>query len=81
MKSGSGNEPAEHMYIPFDEKLGIHPQDDAFLEKEVWDFKNISPGELPTLIVLSSTRHLSISSHQASRYRVGHVSPWPRFLR
>ena len=41
---------AEHMYIPFDEKLGIHPQDDAFLEKEVWDFKNIPPANYPLLL-------------------------------
>jgi alpha,alpha-trehalose phosphorylase len=26
---------ADRMYIPFDEKLGIHPQDDSFLDKEV----------------------------------------------
>ena len=41
---------AEHMYIPYDEKLGIHPQDDAFLEKEVWDFKNTPPENYPLLL-------------------------------
>ena len=25
------------MTIPFDEGLGIHPQDDFFLDREVWD--------------------------------------------
>ncbi len=28
---------AELMYIPFDRKRGIHPQDDYFLNKEPWD--------------------------------------------
>jgi alpha,alpha-trehalose phosphorylase len=31
---------AEHMYIPFDDELGIHPQDDSFLKKKVWDFEH-----------------------------------------
>jgi alpha,alpha-trehalose phosphorylase len=41
---------AENMYIPYDEKLGIHPQDDAFLEKEVWDFKNTPTENYPLLL-------------------------------
>ena len=41
---------AKKMYIPYDEKLGIHPQDDAFLEKEVWDFKNTPPEKYPLLL-------------------------------
>jgi trehalose/maltose hydrolase-like predicted phosphorylase len=28
------------MYVPYDEKLKIIPQDDNFLEKEPWDFRN-----------------------------------------
>jgi alpha,alpha-trehalose phosphorylase len=31
---------AEAMYIPYDPHLGIHPQDSAFLEREVWDLPN-----------------------------------------
>src|SRR4029453_5495939 len=34
---------AESMYIPHDEKLGIIPQDDDFLDREPWDFKNTPP--------------------------------------
>ncbi|GJL61636.1 MAG: kojibiose phosphorylase [Nitrospirales bacterium] len=41
---------AENMYIPYDEKMGIHPQDDAFLEKEMWDFKNTPPEKYPLLL-------------------------------
>ena len=35
---------AESMYVPYDEKLNIIPQDDSFLDKEPWDFGN-TPGE------------------------------------
>lgn len=30
---------AEAMYLPLDEVLGIHPQDDTFLDKPRWDFE------------------------------------------
>jgi len=46
----SWNTAAESMYIPFDQKLGIHPQDESFLEKEVWDFKNTPPDKYPLLL-------------------------------
>jgi alpha,alpha-trehalose phosphorylase len=38
------------MYIPFDWKARIHPQDDSFLDKEVWDFKNTPPDKYPLLL-------------------------------
>ncbi len=41
---------ADRMYIPFDEKLGIHPQDDSFLDKEVWDFANTPDDKYPLLL-------------------------------
>jgi len=41
---------AEAMHIPYDEAFGIHPQDDAFLEKEVWDLPNTPPDKLPLLL-------------------------------
>jgi alpha,alpha-trehalose phosphorylase len=41
---------AEEMYIPFSEELGIHPQDDTFLYKEVWDFKNTPRDQYPLLL-------------------------------
>ena len=41
---------AENMYIPFDEKMGIHPQDDSFLEKEPWDFANTPVDKYPLLL-------------------------------
>ena len=41
---------AECMYIPYDEKLGIHPQDNYFLEKEKWDFENVPEDKYPILL-------------------------------
>jgi len=41
---------ADMMYIPFDWKARIHPQDDSFLDKEAWDFKNTPPDKYPLLL-------------------------------
>ncbi len=41
---------AEKMYIPYDEERGIHPQDDEFLKKEVWDFENTPIENYPLLL-------------------------------
>jgi alpha,alpha-trehalose phosphorylase len=40
---------AKAMAIPFDEKLGVHPQAEAFTEHEVWDFAATSPSQYPLL--------------------------------
>jgi alpha,alpha-trehalose phosphorylase len=41
---------AAGMTIPFDEGLGIHPQDDFFLDREVWDLSQ-TPDELRPLML------------------------------
>ena len=41
---------AEEMAIPFDAALGIHPQDDFFLDREVWDLSR-TPEELFPLLL------------------------------
>ena len=41
---------ADSMHIPFDEQAGIHLQDDDFLNKQAWDFKNIPPEKYPLLL-------------------------------
>ncbi len=41
---------AEAMHIPYDESLGIHPQDAQFLEKELWDLPNTPPDKLPLML-------------------------------
>ena len=38
------------MHIPFDDGLGIHPQDDFFLDREVWDLSR-TPEELRPLLL------------------------------
>jgi alpha,alpha-trehalose phosphorylase len=38
------------MYIAFDKALGIHPQDDGFLDHEVWDFENTPDSNYPLLL-------------------------------
>src|SRR5262249_2004584 len=41
---------AESMYVPYDEKLKIIPQDDAFLDREPWDFQNTPLDHYPLLL-------------------------------
>ncbi|TVQ95614.1 MAG: glycoside hydrolase family 65 protein [Spirochaetaceae bacterium] len=41
---------ADCMYIPYDKERGINPQDDNFLEKEVWDFNNTPHENYPLLL-------------------------------
>jgi len=41
---------AENMYVPYDEKLKIIPQDDSFLDLEPWDFKNTPADHYPLLL-------------------------------
>jgi alpha,alpha-trehalose phosphorylase len=41
---------ADRMYVPFDESLGIHPQDDDFLDLKRWDFAHTPPEKYPLLL-------------------------------
>ena len=41
---------AKNMYVPYDKKLGINPQDDTFLLKEIWDLKTIPKEKFPLLL-------------------------------
>jgi alpha,alpha-trehalose phosphorylase len=41
---------AESMYVPYDEKLQIIPQDDSFLDREPWDFGNTPRDRYPLLL-------------------------------
>ncbi len=52
---------ADAMYIPFDETLGIHPQDANFLEREPWDFEATPSDNYPLLL---SYHPLVIYRHQ-----------------
>ncbi len=43
-------EAAGRIYVPYDEERGIIPQDDAFLDKAVWDFAGTPPEHHPLLL-------------------------------
>jgi alpha,alpha-trehalose phosphorylase len=47
---GEWKRAADCMYVPFDEEKGIHPQDDNFLNKEIWDFENTPIDKYPLLL-------------------------------
>lgn len=41
---------ADAMYLPYDEKLGINPQDDSFFSKPVWDIEGTPKDKFPLLL-------------------------------
>ncbi|MFF3670608.1 glycoside hydrolase family 65 protein [Microtetraspora malaysiensis] len=41
---------ARAMYVPYDKKLGVHPQADGFTEHQVWDFAVTSPDQYPLML-------------------------------
>ncbi len=41
---------AENMYLPYDEKLKINPQDDSFLQKKNWNIDTIPLNKFPLLL-------------------------------
>jgi alpha,alpha-trehalose phosphorylase len=40
----------DNMFIPFDERTKINPQDDSFLDKEMWDIRNTPKERFPLLL-------------------------------
>jgi len=46
----SWEEAADRMYLPYDERLGIRPQDEDFLDLEPWDFANTPQENYPLLL-------------------------------
>ena len=49
-EAASWLEAAEKMLIPYDERLGVTPQDESFTEYEVWDFAGTAPDQYPLLL-------------------------------
>src|SRR5215468_10671695 len=41
---------ADNMYVPYDEDRQIVLQDDGFLDRELWDFRNTPPEHYPLLL-------------------------------
>jgi alpha,alpha-trehalose phosphorylase len=46
----SWNAAAQKMFLPYDERLKVTPQDDSFTSHEVWDFAHTSPDQYPLLL-------------------------------
>jgi alpha,alpha-trehalose phosphorylase len=41
---------ADHMRLPYDERLRVHPQADGFTDHAVWDFDGTGPDKYPLLL-------------------------------
>ncbi|HEY2207011.1 MAG TPA: glycosyl hydrolase family 65 protein [Pseudonocardia sp.] len=41
---------ADSMYVPYDQRLGVHPQATGFTDHEKWDFENTPPEHYPLLL-------------------------------
>jgi alpha,alpha-trehalose phosphorylase len=41
---------ADRMHVPYDDRLGVHPQDQDFTNHERWDFDGTPPEEYPLLL-------------------------------
>jgi alpha,alpha-trehalose phosphorylase len=41
---------AKAMYVPYDSRLGVHPQADGFTEYDQWDFEHTPPDHYPLLL-------------------------------
>ena len=49
-EAASWREAAEKMLIPYDERLGVTPQDETFTKHEVWDFAHVTPDQYPLFL-------------------------------
>ncbi|HVX45485.1 MAG TPA: glycosyl hydrolase family 65 protein [Mycobacteriales bacterium] len=49
-ETASWRDAARAMLIPYDEKVGVHPQAEGFLEHEMWDFDNTGPDQFPLML-------------------------------
>ena len=63
--------PPSRCTCPYDEALGINPQDDKFLECESWDFDRHAGREVPAAAALPPARDLPPPGAQAGRRRAG----------
>jgi len=49
-EAASWQEAAQAMLVPYDEKLGVHPQAEQFTEHAVWDFAHTGPDQYPLML-------------------------------
>ena len=49
-EAASWRDAAAEMIVPYDEKLGVHPQAEGFTEHALWDFAATTPEQYPLLL-------------------------------
>jgi alpha,alpha-trehalose phosphorylase len=49
-EAASWRDAAAEMVLPYDEKLGVHPQAEGFTDHAVWDFAGTMPDQYPLLL-------------------------------
>jgi alpha,alpha-trehalose phosphorylase len=49
-EAASWRDAAGEMVIPYDEKLGVHPQAEGFTDHAIWDFAGTMPEQYPLLL-------------------------------
>ena len=49
-ETASWRDAATEMIVPYDEKLGVHPQAEGFTEHAPWDFAGTAPDQYPLLL-------------------------------
>ncbi|HET6952614.1 MAG TPA: glycoside hydrolase family 65 protein, partial [Acidimicrobiales bacterium] len=49
-EAASWRDAADAMVVPYDEKLGVHPQSEGFTHHATWDFKHTAPEQYPLLL-------------------------------
>jgi alpha,alpha-trehalose phosphorylase len=49
-ETASWRDAARDMYIPFDARLGVHPQAEGFTDHEVWNFARTAPDQYPLML-------------------------------
>ena len=75
------SECSDAMAIPYDEFLGIHPQDAHFLEREMWDLERTPLEKRPLAAQLPPAGDLPVPGAQAGRRRTGALPPGRGLLR
>jgi alpha,alpha-trehalose phosphorylase len=49
-EAASWRDAAAEMVVPYDEKLGVHPQAEGFTNHAIWDFTGTAPDQYPLLL-------------------------------
>ena len=70
-RRSAGSRASEAMYLPYDEELGIHPQDDTLPRARAVGLRRHAAGEVPAAAALPPARHLPPPGAQAGRRGAG----------